>query len=292
MAARPETPRDAGKPGTTNGVSRASRVSRNAAVADGGVDAGLVRWTDHATPKVRAPVFVEGLPGVGHVGKLAAQHIVESGKATLWCTIHSPDFPPQVTVGEDGVVRMLKAELWTLPGQGKAAPLVVMTGDAQPQSGPGQWALVEQTLARLAPLGCREVYTLGGYGTGTRVERPEVLCAATDKDTMARLRRTGLKVPEEDGPGGGIIGASGLFLGLARQRGWSGACLMGETNGYLVDPKAARAVLSSLGKVLGRTFDLASLEDTASELDRITAQLHAAMGAARAGRESTDHYIG
>jgi hypothetical protein len=51
-------------------------------------------------------------------------------------------------------------------------------------------------------------------------------------------------------------------------------------------------VLASLGKVLGRTFDLSHLEDTAGELDRITAQLHAAMGAAQAGRESTDHYIG
>jgi hypothetical protein len=237
-------------------------------------------------------VFVEGLPGVGHVGKLAAQHIVESGKAALWCTLHSPDFPPQVTVGEDGVARMLEVKLWTLPAQGKAAPLVVMTGDAQPQSGPGQWELVEATLDRLAPLGCRELYTLGGYGTGARVEKPEVLVAATDKATAAGLRKAGHKVSGDESPGGGIIGASGLFLGLAAQRGWRGACLMGETNGYLVDPKAARAVLASLGKVLGRKFDLSHLEDTAGELDRITAQLHAAMGAAQAGRESTDHYIG
>lgn len=253
---------------------------------------GLIRVTEHAKPKVAKPAFVEGLPGVGHVGKLAAQHIVESGRATLWCTIHSPDFPPQVTVGEDGVARLLEVKLWTLPAQGKAPALVVMTGDAQPQSGPGQWDLVESTLDRLAPLGCRELYTLGGYGTGVRVEEPEVLCAATDKARAAALRKAGLRVSGDEGPGGGIIGASGLFLGLAAQRGWSGACLMGETNGYLVDPKAARAVLAGLGKVLGRTFDLSRLEDTAGELDRITAQLHAAMGAAQAGRESTDHYIG
>jgi uncharacterized protein (TIGR00162 family) len=257
-----------------------------------GPTGGLLRVTEHARPKLRSPIFVEGLPGVGHVGKLAAQHIVESGKATLWCTIHSPDFPPQVTVGEDGVARLLEVKLWTMPAQGKAAPLVLMTGDAQPQSGAGQWELVESTLDRLAPLGCRELYTLGGYGTGARVERPDVLCAATDAKTVARLRKAGIKVSGDESPGGGIIGASGLFLGLAAKRGWTGACLMGETNGYLVDPKAARAVLAALGKVLGRTFDLSHLEDTAGELDRITAQLHAAMGAAQAGRESTDHYIG
>jgi uncharacterized protein len=263
-----------------------------AAARPAGAAGGPIRVTEHAKPKLAKPIFVEGLPGVGHVGKLAAQHIVESGKATLWCTLHSPDFPPQVTVGEDGVARLLEVKLWTLPGQGKARPLVVMTGDAQPQSGPGQWALVESTLDRLAGLGCRELYTLGGYGTGTRVEKPEVLCAVTDQAKAAGLRKAGLRVSGEEGPLGGIIGASGLFLGLAAQRGWSGACLMGETNGYLIDPKAARAVLAALGKVLGRTFDLGHLEDTAGELDRITTQLQAAMGSAQAGRESTDHYIG
>jgi uncharacterized protein (TIGR00162 family) len=256
------------------------------------VESGLVRVTEHAKPGVRGPVFVEGLPGVGHVGKAAAQHIVESGAAKLWCTIHSPDFPPQVTVGEDGSARLLKAQLWTLPAQGGARPLVVLTGDAQPQSGPGQWALVDDVLGRLGALGCTELYTLGGYGTGARVEEPEVLCAATDPATAKALRKKGLRVPGDDGPGGGIIGASGLFLGLAAQRGWTGACLMGETNGYLVDPKAARAVLAALGPLVGRQFDLSGLERTAGELDRITAQLHAALGQIQGGRESTDHYIG
>jgi proteasome assembly chaperone (PAC2) family protein len=130
---------------------------------------------------------------------------------------------------------------------------------------------------------------LGGYGTGSRVHDPDVLAAATDKATAARLRKPGVRLPDGDGPAGGIIGASGLFLGLGAQRGLQGACLMGETNGYLVDPKAARAVLEALGKVLGGRFDLGGLEDTASELDRITAQLTEALAPPREGPE---HYIG
>lgn len=285
------------KRASSNGATKARGPAGSNGLQRGPVSApahasSLLRVTDHGVPKVRKPVFIEGLPGIGHVGKLAAQHVVDSGKATKWATIHSSDFPPQVNVGDDGVARLLRCELWTLPAQGAAPPLVVLTGDAQPQSGAGQWALAEAVLDRLAALGCTEVYTLGGYGTGTRVERPEVLCAGTDTATVARLRKLGLRTPDEDSPGGGIIGASGLMLGLAAQRGWTGACLMGETNGYLVDPKAARAVLMALGKVLGRSFDLSHLEDTAGELDRVTAQLQAALGAAAAGRESTDHYIG
>ena len=250
-----------------------------------------LRITEHAKPKVKAPIFVEGLPGIGHVGKLAAQHIVESGKATLWLTIHSVDFPPQVAVGEDGIIRLLKSEVWTLPAHGKSAPLVVMTGDAQPLTSQGQHELVEAVLDRIEPLGCKQVYTLGGYGTGTRVEKPEVLAAATDKATVTRLKKLGIRLPGDDTPGGGIIGASGLFLGLGALRGMSGACLMGETNGYLVDPKAARAVLGALGKAVGRDFSMADLEKRASDLDRITAQLSEAMTTGPT-REGTDHYIG
>lgn len=252
-----------------------------------------LRVTEHAKPKRTpgaAPVFVEGLPGVGHVGKLAAQHLVDSGQAKLWLTLHSPDFPPQVAVDENGILRLLKAEVWLLPAQGKSPSLLVMTGDAQPMSGPGQHDLVEAVLDRIAALGCKELYTLGGYGTGTRVDKPEVLAAATDVKTVARLRKLGLRFPDEDSPGGGIIGASGLFLGLGALRGMTGACLMGETNGYLVDPKAARAVLEALGKVLGRKLDLAGLQDTASELDRITSQLANAL--ATPNRDGPEHYIG
>jgi uncharacterized protein len=270
-------------------MARAPPVPRDA--GDGG-SGGWLRVTEHLQPKVRRPVLVEGLPGVGHVGKLAAQHLVDAGKATLWCTIHSPDFPPQVTVGDDGVARLLHCQLWVLAARKGEPPLVVLTGDAQPMSGQGQWALAEEVLRRLDTVGCRQVYTLGGYGTGSRVDKPEVLCAGSDKATVARLRKLGLSTPDEDSAGGGIIGASGLFLGLAAQRGWAGACLMGETNGYLVDPKAARAVLVALGKALGRSFDLSHLEETAGELDRITAQLQAAVGAAASAREGTDHYIG
>jgi uncharacterized protein (TIGR00162 family) len=250
-----------------------------------------LRFIEHAKPKLRNPIFVEGLPGIGHVGKLAAQHLVDASKATRWLTIHSSDFPPQVAVGEDGVLRLLRAELWTIPAAGTARPLVVMTGDAQPLTSHGQTELVEAVLDRIEPLGCKELYTLGGYGTGTRVERPEVLAAATDKATASKLRKMGLKLPGDESPGGGIIGASGLFLGLGALRGMNGACLMGETNGYLVDPKAARAVLDSLSKVLGRAIDTKDLEKSAGELDRITSQLSEAL-AAPAPREATDHYIG
>ena len=48
---------------------------------------------------------------------------------------------------------------------------------------------------------------------------------------------------------------------------------MGETSGYMVDPKSASVVLKSLQKLLGVKIDLSELEDRAKQVDSITNQL-------------------
>lgn len=248
----------------------------------------LMRFVEESTPEVSKPVFIEGLPGVGNVGKLAAQHLVDALDAELWCDIFSHDFPPQVTVQENGTVRLVRNQLWWVQ-QKDAQDLVVLTGDYQPLSSEGQFALVEGVLDRLEPLGCKRMVTLGGYGVGTGVDDPSVLGAATHLSVVEALEKVDVRF-QADEPGGGIIGASGLFLGLGMERGLEGACLMGETSGYMVDPKAARAVLEALGNYLGQAFDMEDLEDKAREIDRIAQQLHEAEAATK---EPGDlHYIG
>lgn len=232
-----------------------------------------IRFKEHKAPAVKDPVFIEGLPGVGNVGKLACDHLVDVTDAKPWADIFSQDFPPQVTVQEDGTVRLVRARLWVAPGACGGRDLVIMTGDFQPMSPQGQHELVDAVLDRLEAVGCKELYTTGGYGLGTSVDEPAVLGAATDKKTVKRLEKIGIRF-EEDEPGGGIIGASGLFLGLGMERGFTGACLMGETSGYLVDPKAARAVVTALATLLGiEDKDTGDLEEKAAELDRIASQL-------------------
>ena len=44
------------------------------------MDEIIVRYLER--PKLRDPIMVEGLPGVGNVGKLAAEHLVDQVKAT------------------------------------------------------------------------------------------------------------------------------------------------------------------------------------------------------------------
>jgi hypothetical protein len=194
-------------------------------------------------------------------------------------------------VQKDGTVRLVRAQLWVAPKAADGRDLVIMTGDYQPLTAQGQHDLVTAVLDELEKVGCKEIFTTGGYGLGTSVDEPAVLGAATDTKVVKRLQRLGVRF-EEDEPGGGIIGASGLFLGLAMERGMSGACLMGETSGFLVDPKAARAVLDVLTRLVGiEGVDAGDLQDKAAELDRIASQLSEAEAAARSDRPDL-HYIG
>ena len=88
-----------------------------------------------------------------------------------------------------------------------------------------------------------------------------------------------------------IIGASGLLLGLGKLRGFEGVCFMGETPGYLVDPKSAKAVLKILTKLTNIDVDLSRLEKKAKEIEVIAQQLQEIEGLSK---EKSDElrYIG
>ena len=54
---------------------------------------------DFSKDEVDSPILIEGLPGIGHVGKLVAEHIIHELGAKKIAQIHSIYFPPQVIIG-------------------------------------------------------------------------------------------------------------------------------------------------------------------------------------------------
>lgn len=226
--------------------------------------------------ELRDPILIEGLPGVGNVGKLAADYLRDQLPARPLATIYSKFFPPQVYVGENGVIRLVSNELayWKAPAE-EAHDLLVLGGDYQGISPEGQYEITERVLDYCATLGVHEVFTLAGFAQGRLVDQPKVLGAATQLARVEAMKKFGVVFSRTD-PGGGLIGASGLFLGLGRLFGMEGVCLMGETSGYFVDPHSAEAVLKVLSRVLHLELDFAALEAKAREIDRIAQKIHEA----------------
>jgi hypothetical protein len=218
-----------------------------------------------AVPKLRSPVLVVGLPGIGLVGKLAADHMIKELKAEKVAELYSPHFPHQVLMRKKGTIRMLKNKFYVLKAGKKGRDVVVLVGDVQAVTSEAQYEVTGKILDFFAKFGGHEIYTLGGYGVGKMVEKPRVFCSATHKDMIEKLKKQGMVFGESKGS---IIGAAGLLLGVGRIRGMKGACLMGETHGGYVDAKCAQSVLKALGTILGIEINMAKLEERAKESEK------------------------
>jgi len=223
-----------------------------------------------AEPTLSEPVLVEGLPGVGHVGKLAAEYLLEEFESQLVRRVYADEFPPQVSIDDEGVAELVCAEFHAVETDGQ--DMLVLTGDHQAGSNAGHYHLTESFLDIAAEMGVERLFALGGVPTGELIEEYHVLGAVTDADLKADLEAEGVAF-REDEPAGGIVGVSGLLLGLGGRRGFDATCLMGETSGYLVDPKSARAVLEVLESVVGFDIDYESLEDRAEEMEEVVGKI-------------------
>lgn len=223
-------------------------------------------------PELKDPIMIEGLPGVGNVGKLAAEHLVDQLKAVKFLEMFSKYFPPQVLVTDSGVIKLVSNEMFFVKRPEAENDLVILIGDYQGLTPDGQYELSDRTLKVAKDLGVKMTFTLGGYGLGKLIEKPRVLGAVTDEPLVEEMKQYGVTFSKGE-PGSGIVGASGLLLGLGKVMGMRSVCLMGETSGYFVDPKAAQAVLEVLSKILKVELDFSDLEDKAQQIDMLTSKL-------------------
>lgn len=241
-------------------------------------------------PTLKDPIMVEGLPGVGNVGKLAAEHLVDQLKAVKFADIFSKYFPPQVLVNDSGTIRLVSNEMFFVKRDEAVHDIVILIGDYQGLTPDGQYELSDRTLKIAKELGVKSIFTLGGYGLGKMIEKPRVLGAATDAELVEEMKKFGVTFSKGE-PGSGIVGASGLLLGLGNLYGMRSVCLMGETSGYFVDPKGAQAVLEVLAKILDVKIDFTELESKAEQIDAITSKLREAEPQPEPKREDLG-YIG
>ncbi len=242
-------------------------------------------------PKLKAPILIEGLPGMGYVGKLAAEHLLEELHAKKFAELCSPHFPHHVAVQANGTLKPLRNEFYWARTDGK--DVVILVGDVQPVSPEGHYEVVESILDVIEQFNVKQLFTLGGYATGKYSKAKPRVVGVGDHALLKEFRKHGVTVEKGGGP---IIGAAGLLLGLGRLRGMRGICLLGETHGMVVDHRAAQVVLEVLVGVLGIKIDMSALERRAREtehtLDRIRREMELRARKERRREEEEAWYIG
>ena len=231
------------------------------------IDDISIRYLDSfQDKKLTDPLLIEGLPGIGQVGKLVAEYIIHMLGAEKIGEIHSIYLPPQVILEENGIARLPRNEIFLYKAPERH--IIFLVGDFQSTSNEGHYLLSDAYLDIAQELGVKRIYTLGGFGVGHLVNGPRVLGAVNREELRAEIEAAGVTF-ERDEPGGGIIGAAGLLLGLGGIRGIDAVCLMGETSGYLVDPMSAANVLAALSKLIGVAVDPTQLNDRAAEMEKV-----------------------
>ncbi len=243
-------------------------------------------------PKMRNPILIEGLPGIGYVGKIAAEHLVEELGAKKFAEIKSPHFPHHVQIGPDGIIKLVKNEFYHAKADG--ADMIILIGDAQATSTEGHYEVTKKILDLAVNKNVNHIFTLGGYATGQySKKRPPVIGASNYSGATEIFRKTGVKIESGTGP---IIGASGLLLGMGKQRKIKGICLLGETHGMLVDHRSAKVVLETLANIIGISVDTSKLEQRAKKTEKFISRIQEdqAIRETRESREDEESvsYIG
>jgi len=215
-------------------------------------------------------VLIVGLPGIGSVAMLAADQLISEVGAKKIAEIYSLHLPARVFVDNDGMLGLMNNELYCYEREGQG--IFILTGASQAQSQEGQYIMVKRILDELKRLGVDFIITMGGYAISRLVDNPRVLGAATAKSIIRKYKKYGVSFGQGE-PGGGIVGASGLFLGLGKLEGIDGICLMGETSGYMPDPVAAKRVLQVIGEALSLDIEYSALDEKAKQIELIEAQL-------------------
>src|SRR3989338_5500682 len=97
-------------------------------------------------PKLRNPIFIEGLPGIGNVGKVAIDFLIDELKSVKIYEITSYTFPHSVFVNEDNLVELPKIEIFYKKFNNKKYYLLLMSGDVQPVDEVSSYEFSDKTL--------------------------------------------------------------------------------------------------------------------------------------------------
>jgi len=217
--------------------------------------------------KLNNVVLIEGLPGIGNVGKIAIDFIIDNLDAKKMFEIHSNNFPHAVFVNEKNLVELPMIDIYHKK-MGEY-DMLFLAGDIQPIDEPSCYEFCNKVLDLMSEQNCKEVITMGGIGLQRIPEKPVVYCTSNEKNIVKRYKSTNVnnKIYGVVGP---IIGVSGLLVGLSKYNNIPAIAMLAETFGHpnYLGIKGARAILKILNNKFELNLDLKQLDEEITEIEK------------------------
>ncbi|MFO8016138.1 MAG: PAC2 family protein [Candidatus Woesearchaeota archaeon] len=248
-------------------------------------------------PKLNNPVLIEGMPGIGNVGKIVADFLIDELDAKKLFEIRSSSFPHSVFVNEDSLVEVPTVSVYykrmsggnarggSSKGKGKTGSkrdLLILAGDVQPLDEESSYEFAYRMLDLMKELDCKELITLGGIGLQEVPEEPKVYCTGNEKRFVKRFSKDHGVETEVYGVVGPIIGVTGLLVGLAKEKNIDAVCLLAETHNHplYVGMKGSQKILEILNKRFSMGVNMKEfgkeIEEVEKEMLKRTSELASA----------------
>ena len=219
------------------------------------------------TPTMKDAVLIEGLPGIGNVGKVAVDFIIEELKAKKIYEFFSYSFPHTVFVNEENLVELPTIEMYY--AKNHKYQLLLLAGDIQPTDEVSSYEFSDVIPNIAEKFNAKNIITLGGIGLPAIPEKPRVYCTGNTKAVVRKYKK-GTKLNDKlFGVVGPIIGVSGLLVGLAEKRNIDAISLLAETYGHpmYLGVKGARELVEVLNNKLELGIDIKKMDKEISKLE-------------------------
>ena len=219
------------------------------------------------TPKLKNPVVIAGLPGIGNVGKVAVDFIIDELNASKIYDAESNSMPHSVFVNEDSLIELPRISIYhkSLLKQ----DVLFVAGDAQPIDERSCYDFSEGVIDLLKSFKGKEVITLGGIGLHSVPEKPRVYCTGTSKKIVSEYAKDTGTHSKLYGVVGPIIGVSGVLLGMAMRKKIYGVAFLAETHGHPMHLgiKGAREIVCVLNKRFSLKMNIKELDEEIEKLE-------------------------
>lgn len=227
---------------------------------------GFVKFC--ARPKLNSPNMLATWPGIANVSIIVATYLrrkldfKELGEIEA-----SYFFDPIGVVVKDSMVeapQFPQSKFYYWKNKGGGRDTILFMGEDQPASKNYELANCVLDVARRFQV--KRIYTCAAALTRIHhTELPRVWGVATSHQVANGLKKYNL-VQRGNLQ---IAGLNGLLLGVAKERGIEGVCLLGEVPTYathIQNPMAALAIIKVLAEMIDVDIDITELAQLASEV--------------------------
>ena len=199
------------------------------------------------------PIIVEGFPGIGLVGNIASQHLIDELDMEYVGSMESKYFPP-IAVLFNGIINM-PVRIY----QSKEHNILTVISDI-PIHPTISYEVSKVLVDWAQSINVKEIVSIAGIATMSSEEK--VFGAATNDDMLDKI-----KDHVEIFQVGTISGISGSVMTECVMRDIPAISLLGETNSPNPDPRAAASVISILKMIYGLPIDTENLMEQAEQIE-------------------------